>query len=85
MFAVKYIRPRNSLAAQLALIKVEKSKDERIEQLASIVLFELTMDEIDNQAIEDRLQRRGSGGPTHTSSGSHTDPQSKLVNQRLSN
>jgi HEAT repeat protein len=85
IFAIRFIRPRNSLAAQLALIKVEKSeKDARIARLASTVLFALTMDEVEHKAIESRWQRCISEGATDTTTGSFGDRQSKPVKERLS-
>ncbi|MGO9601738.1 MAG: hypothetical protein ACLP7Q_27515 [Isosphaeraceae bacterium] len=85
IFAVKYIRPRNSLAAQMALMKVEESeRDEKIAELAGGVLFILTFDQIDNEAIEGRRRKWSPDGPSQEETGSHTDRQIKLVNERLS-
>ncbi len=53
-------------------------------KLASAVFLGLTLDEVENNAIESRWQRRNSDGDTHDTTGSHTDRQSKLVNERLS-
>jgi HEAT repeat protein len=84
IFAVKYVRPRNSLAAQLALMKVQDSeRDEKIAELAGRVLFILTFDQIDNEAIEGRRRKWSPDGPSQEERGSLTDRQTQLVNERL--
>jgi hypothetical protein len=84
IFAIKFIRPRKSLAAQLALIKLENSKDKPLADLASSVLFQLTLDEVESKSMESRRPRTSSEGPAHTTTGSDSDPPQELVNQRLS-
>jgi len=84
IFAVKYIRPRNSLAAQMALMKVQESeRDEKIAELAGGVLFILTFNQIDNEAIEGRRRKWSPDGPSQEETGALTDQETQLVNERL--
>jgi hypothetical protein len=84
IFAVRFLRPRNSLTAQQALIEVENSeKDERIAKLASTVLFGLTLDEIDRKAVEERERKLSSAIGNPATTGAYTDSETRLVNERL--
>jgi len=85
IFAIRFIHPRNSLAAQLALLEVEKrEKDEPILNLASAVLLELTLDEVENKAIESRRHRWIEDFLTPTTTESHAQKRNQLVKERLS-
>jgi HEAT repeat protein len=84
IFAVRFLRPRNSLTAQQALIEVENSeKDERIAKLASTVLFGLTLDEIDRKAVEERERKLSMAIANPATTEAFTDQEMKQVNHRL--
>ena len=85
IFCVRFIHPQDSLAVQKALIEVEKSeKDERIVTLASAVLFELTLDEMETEIVKCRRQRNGLDPRSSIPIGSPTNPNNELIAKRLS-
>jgi hypothetical protein len=84
IFAVRFIRAQNPHAAQVALLKVERSeKDKRIADLASAVLFGLTSDEIDRKAVEERERKLSLAIANPATTEAYTDREIKQVNDRL--
>ncbi len=82
--AALFVRSRNTLPAQLALLEVEKrEKDQAIVDLASAVLLELTLDEVENRVLESRRLLLISKGRLCADAMSYSERQMSLVKERL--
>ncbi len=82
--AALFVRSRNTLPAQLALLAVEKrEKNQAIVDLASAVLLELTMDEVESRALESRRLLLISKGRPCADVMPYSERQMSLVKERL--
>jgi hypothetical protein len=85
ILAVRFIHPKDSLAVQEALSRVEATEnDQRIGTLAGAVLLEVILDYAENQALKGRRQMNGSDPLSRVPTGSSIDPQNELIAKRLS-